>query len=172
MKYIYHLLVIILGISTSAFGQGGDFHMFGFSFSETDYETADFFKLTPENGQIEVLSVAKGIGSFSKGTSIYDDWRGEYLIWAQNTKGVKRGFVFNPNDGNLLRKIETSNPPVDLQYDHRLRNIYGLRYAPERKGIEIVKVENDYVRTISKMANLKQFDAGNTTFDSNRVFNC
>jgi hypothetical protein len=142
--------------------------MFGFSFSETDYETADFFKLTPENGQIEVLSVAKGIGSFSKGASIYDDWRGEYLIWAQDTKGAKRGYLFNPNDGNLLRKIETSNPPVDLQYDHRLRNIYGLRYAPQRKGIEIVTVQNNGVKTVAKMADLKQFNAGNSTFDSNR----
>ena len=168
MKYSYNLLILALFISTSLIGQSGDFHMFGFSFSETDYETADFFKMTPDNGQLEVLSVAKGIGSFSKGVSIYDDWRGEYLIWAQDTKGVKRGYVFNPNDGNVLRQIETNNPPVDLQYDHRLRNIYGLRYAPQRKGIEIVKVENNKLRTVARMSNLKSFNAGNTTFDSNR----
>ncbi len=168
MKYIYYLIILTLFIPIDSFGQADDFHMFGFSFSETDYETADFFKLTPENGQLEVLSVAKGIGLFSKGASIYDDWRGEYLIWAQNTKGVKGGYVFNPNDGNLIRKIKTSNPPVDLQYDHRLRNVYGLRYALQRKGIEIVKIEEDYVKTVAKMTDLKQFEAGNTTFDSNR----
>lgn len=168
MKYLNYLLILTLFISTSLFGQSSDFHMFGFSFSETDYETADFFKMTLENGQLEVLSVAKGIGAFSKGVSIYDDWRGEYLIWAQDTKGTKRGYVLNPKDGNVLRQIETTQPPVDLQYDHRLRNIYGLRYAAQRKGIEIVKVENDNLRTVARLTNLKLFNAGNTTFDSNR----
>jgi hypothetical protein len=168
MKHLYHTLITILLISSNLLGQQLDYQMYGFSFSETDFETADFFKMNPKNGQLQVISVAKGMGSFSKGVSIYDSWRSEYLIWAQNHKGVKRGYVFNPKKGNIIRTIDSDNPPVDLHYDGRQRKIYGLRYAPERKGIEMIVVNENSVKVISTLPNIKSFDTGNTTFDSNR----
>lgn len=168
MKRAYTTLILYILSFITVFGQDDNHKLYGFSFSETDYEAADFFKMTPETGQIEVLSVAKGIGSFSIGASIYDDWRDEYLIWAQTANQEKNGYVFNPKNGELLRTIKDERPPADLQYDQRQRKIYGLRYAPNRNGIELIKVNHDNISTVATLKDIKHFSAGNTAFDSNR----
>lgn len=172
MKQI--LLIILLSASSlsilSAQTDEEEFesgYLYGMSFSETDFAAADFFKMDGSNGEIEVVSIAKGLGLYSIGVSAFDEWRKEYLIWGQTANEKTAGYLFDANSGHLARTIETDRPPLDLQYDMRMRRFYGLRYMPERKGIEIITIVGKTVQIAWQLEGLNYPSVGNMTFDSN-----
>ena len=143
-------------------------HLYGMAFGDADFQESDFLAMKPQKGDIEVLSIAKGLGLFSVGASGIDEWRKEYLIFGQTSGYEKSGFLFDQKSGQLIREIKTERPPVDLQFDARLRKFYGLRYAPDRKGVEVVQVSGEEVFTIWKLDDIKFLSIGNSAFDANR----
>lgn len=143
-------------------------HLYGMAFGDADFQESDFLAMKPQKGDIEVLSIAKGLGLFSVGASGIDEWRKEYLIFGQTVGYEKSGFLFDQKTGKLIREIKTNEPPVDLQFDARLRKFYGIRYASDRKGVEIVQVSGTEVFTIWKLDDIKFLSIGNSAFDANR----
>lgn len=141
--------------------------LYALSLSENAFQSADFLTLTP-SGQLEVLSEARGMSLFSVGASAVDDWQREYLVWGQSADYQNAGYIFDQKSGALLQTIHSEQSPFDLQYDSRLRRYYGLCYLPQRKGLEVIAIDEGAARKIWTFPNIKFVEVGNTSFDSNR----
>ena len=163
---LYIILLLVMSINITNAQDAG--RLYGMAFGDADFQEADFLGMKPQKGDVEVLSIAQGLGLFSVGASAIDEWRREYLIFGQTAGYEKSGFLFDQQTGKLIREIKTKRPPVDLQYDARMRKFYGLRYSANRKGIEVVQVSGKEVFTIWKLDNIKFLSVGNSAFDANR----
>ncbi len=167
MKSIFSIITICLIISNSLYSQDKGL-VYGLSFSQTDFQSADFFSMQPKNGELEVLSIAKGMGLFSVGASAIDDWTREYLVWGQTAGYASSGFVFDQKTGKLIQTIKSDLAPIDLKYDSRLHKYYGLCYNDNRKGVSIIQISGNNVKKLWVLEDIKSISVRTTAFDANR----